>query len=135
MTEADYFTLGLQKNAYLNVAIFVASYDAYFKPFVEHLCYQKLRHWDLEMKRIAACSLSLMCPLNPKFVARELLPSLTKYLNSDIMNIKLGSIIGIGEILLGLKGKSSMHQLQNEMKDSVFLKSLTQNEKKLMKAG
>ena len=28
-----------------------------------------------------------------------------------------------------------MHQLKNEMKDSVFLKSLTQNDKKLMKAG
>lgn len=36
---------------------------------------------------------------------------------------------------MGLKGKSNIHQLQNEMKDSVFLKSLTQNEKKLMKAG
>ena len=38
-------------------------------------------------------------------------------------------------MLLGLIGKSCQHQLQNEMKDSVFLKSLTQNEKKLMKAG
>jgi hypothetical protein len=47
LTEADYFTLGPQKNAFLNVAIFVASYNDYFKPFVEHLCYQKLRHWDL----------------------------------------------------------------------------------------
>jgi hypothetical protein len=54
----------------LNVAIFVASYPPYFKPFIEHLCYQKLRHWDLEIKRIAACSLSLMCPLNPYFVAK-----------------------------------------------------------------
>lgn len=47
----------------------------------------------------------------------------------------MGTIIGIGEILLGLKGLSHNHQLQNEMKDSVFLKSLTQNEKKLLKAG
>ena len=70
LTEADYFTLGMQKNAFLNVAIFVASYEAYFKPFVEHLAYQKLRHWDLEVKRIGACSLSLMCPLNPSFIAK-----------------------------------------------------------------
>jgi hypothetical protein len=43
------------------------------------------------------------------------------------MTTKLGSIIGIGEILIGLAGKSHIHQLHNEMKDSVFLKSLTQN--------
>lgn len=43
------------------------------------------------------------------------------------MSIKLGTIIGLGEILLGLKGLSNRHQLIGEMKDSVFLKSLTQN--------
>jgi hypothetical protein len=43
------------------------------------------------------------------------------------MTIKLGSIIGISELLIGLSGKSHMHILHNEMKDSVFLKSLTQN--------
>jgi hypothetical protein len=111
LTEADYFTLGLQKNAYLNVAIFVGSYTAYFKPFVEHLCYQKLRHWDLEIKRIAACSLSLMCPLNPHFISKEILPALLNYLDFDSMSVKLGTIIGIGEILLGLKGLSHRHQL------------------------
>jgi hypothetical protein len=34
-----------------------------------------------------------------------------------------------------MRGKSHLHQLHNEMKDSVFLKSFTQNEKKLLKAG
>lgn len=67
----------------------------------------------MEIKRIAACSLSLMCPLNPSFVANEMLSSLLKYLGSDQQSVKLGSIIGIGEILLGLKGLSHQHQLQN----------------------
>lgn len=43
------------------------------------------------------------------------------------MNVKLGTIIGIGEIFMGLSGLSHKHQLFGEMKDSVFLKSLTQN--------
>lgn len=63
------------------------------------------------------------------------MPSLLSYLDFDSMNVKLGSIIGIGEIMLGLSGLSHQHQLIGEMKDSVFLKSLTQNEKKLLKAG
>lgn len=52
-----------------------------------------------------------MCPLNPLFVAKEVLPSLKNYLEFDSMNVKLGSIIGIGEILMGLNGLSHKHQL------------------------
>jgi len=52
-----------------------------------------------------------MCPLNPIFISKEILPSLLNYLDSDSMNVKLGTIIGIGEILMGLKGLSHRHQL------------------------
>jgi hypothetical protein len=88
--------LGPQKNAYLNVAIFIASYEEYFRPFVEHLAYQKLRHWDLEVKRIAACSLSLMAPLNPQFFGGEVLTALVNYLDSESASVRLGSVIGLG---------------------------------------
>jgi hypothetical protein len=80
---------------------------------VEHLSYQKLRHWDLEIKRIAACSLSLMVPLNPAFFGGEVLQALVNYLDSDVLNVKLGTIIGLGEVLLGLRGKSHLHQMHN----------------------
>lgn len=113
LTEADYFTLGPQKNAYLNVAIFIASYEDYYKPFVEHLCHQKLRHWDLEIKRIAACSLSLMVSLNPAFIGRDIIQAMLKYMDSDILTVKLGAIIGLSEILLGLKGLSHLHMMHN----------------------
>ena len=56
-------------------------------------------------------------------------------MDSDSLNVKLGSLIGLSEVLLGLKGLSHMHMMQGEMKDSVFLKSMAQNEKKLLKAG
>jgi hypothetical protein len=102
---------------------------------VEHLCHQKLKHWDLEVKRIASCSLSLMVPLNPAFIGRELLQSLLLYMDSDSLTVKLGSLMGLSEVLLGLRGLSHLHMMHNEMKDSVFLKSLTQNEMKLIKAG
>jgi hypothetical protein len=54
-----------------------------------------------------------MCPLNPSFIAKEVLPALAQYLKADSMNTRLGTLIGIGEILLGLKGLSNTHQLQN----------------------
>lgn len=94
---------------------------------MEHLCHQKLRHWDLEVKRIAACSMSMMVPLNPAFVGNEVLNALLRYMDADALNVKLGALIGLSEALLGLRGLSHLNMLHNEMKDSVFLKSLTQN--------
>lgn len=68
-------------------------------------------------------------------MAQEMIPSLASYLQADSMSTRLGSLIGLGELIIGLAGLSHIHQLHNEMKDSVFLKSLTQNEKKLINAG
>jgi len=76
-----------------------------------------------------------MVPLNPAFIGKEIIPALLRYLDSDVMGVKLGALLGLSEILLGLKGLSHQHIMHNEMKDSVFLKSMTQNEKKLLKAG
>ena len=49
------------------------------------------------------------------------------YLDGDALNVKLGALIGLSEALLGLRGLSHLHMMQGEMKDSVFLKSMTQN--------
>jgi hypothetical protein len=69
LTEADYFTIGIRSNSYLNVGLFVASYEDYYEPFVEHLTFVKLRHVDIEVRRLAAAALSLLTPLNPKVIA------------------------------------------------------------------
>ena len=65
LTEADYFTLGLRNNSYLNVGLYVANYDIYFKAFIEHLAFVKLRHWELDIRKLAAATLALMTCLNP----------------------------------------------------------------------
>ncbi len=76
MTEADYFTLGLRNNAYLNVGLYVGSYKSYFEAFIEHLAFVKLRHWDTEIRRLSAAALSLMTPLFPEFIVNDILKGL-----------------------------------------------------------
>jgi hypothetical protein len=51
------------------------------------------------------------------------------------VHIRHGALYGISEILIGLSGNGHLHNMKNEMKESVFLKTLTKNERKLMKAG
>ena len=46
-----------------------------------------------------------------------------------------GGLYALGDILLALNSKSHVHNMSNIMKDSIFLKSLSLNEQKLIKSG
>ena len=54
LTEADYFTLSNRVNAYLNVSCFVAQFPEYFPSMAKHLAFNKLQHWEPQMRQLAA---------------------------------------------------------------------------------
>ena len=58
--------MGVTLNAYLNVGLYVSSYDIYFEPFVQHLSLNKLRHLDINTRTRAASAMGLMVPLRPE---------------------------------------------------------------------
>ena len=95
----------------------------------------KLKHWELETRKLSASSLALMTCLNPKFLVEEILRGLINNCFDDNVNIRHGSIYGISEILCGLAGCGQLHCFKDEMKDSIFLSVLSNNEKKLINAG
>jgi len=39
LTEADYFTLGVRTNSYLNVGLYISQYPEYYNSFVCHLAF------------------------------------------------------------------------------------------------
>lgn len=135
LTEADYFALGLRQNAFLNVGIFVGSYPEYYPVFVQHLAFVKLKHWDLEIRRLASSALSLFSVLGGKELWNDVLKGLLKEAMSQMVHVRHGALYGIADILCGLKGKSALHNLKNEMKDSAFLRNLSKKQRKLIKAG
>ena len=135
LTEADYFTLGVRSNAYLKVAPFVSHYEEYYYEFVEHLATVKLKNWDADLRKLAASTICLLTPLKPDYIAHKVLPRLTDLCVSESIMVRHGAIYGISEILLGLSGHSDLHCCRDLAKDSIFLKSLSQNERKLIKAG
>lgn len=87
------------------------------------------------MRKLAAAAIALMTPLNPKLMAQEILPGLIDLCFNDNVHIRHGAVYGIGEILLGLSGQCEIHCMNDEMKDSVFLKTVAKNERKLIQAG
>ena len=135
LTEADYFALGMRQNAFLNVGLFVGSYVDYYPSFVQHLAFVKLKHWDIDIRRLSASALSLFSVLGMKELWNDVLRGLSKEAMNEMVHVRHGALYGIADILCGLKGKSSMHNMKNEMKDSAFLRNLNKKQRKLIKAG
>jgi len=54
LTAADYFSLGNRANAYLSVAPVIAAFPSYRYSLIDHLTDVKLRHWDVEIRELAA---------------------------------------------------------------------------------
>ena len=135
LTEADYFTLGVRNNAYLNVGIFVASYSEYFENFVNHLIDNKLKYPDTTIRRLSAASLCLLTVINPKTMIDLSVDELIKRSTCEMLHQRHGALYALGDILIALNGNSKMHNMSDAMKDSIFLKSLSLNEKKLIKSG
>lgn len=106
LTEADYFTLGNRNHAYLHVTCFIAQFPDYLHFMINHLLEQKLKHWDIIIRQLTGCALSVLAPFAPDYYITTVLPKLLHMAFDANLIYRHGSILGVAEALLGLAGKS-----------------------------
>lgn len=106
LTEADYFTLGNRNHAYLHVTCFIAQFEEYLQFMIDHLVDQKLKHWDIIIRQLAACTLSVLTPFAPDYFSNNILGKLVGQVFDNNLVIRHGAILGAGESILGLAGGS-----------------------------
>jgi hypothetical protein len=102
LTNADYFTLGNRTNAYRVVAPQVAVYPQYRYALLDHLLNVKLRHWDKDVRTLAAESLAGLAQLDPNWTVEVALPFLLPLTTSTDLLVRHGATLGIAEIVLAL---------------------------------
>ncbi|CAG9559959.1 unnamed protein product [Danaus chrysippus] len=102
LTAADFQSVGPRNHAYLVVAPYVARYEEYTRPLVDHLVNLKLEHWDCAIRELAAKALNELTKQTPDYVAKEVLPKLVKKTESIDLNVRHGAILGIGEAIYAL---------------------------------
>jgi Tubulin folding cofactor D C terminal len=102
LTLADYHSLGNRRHSFLHVASQVAAFPAYRYSLVEHLLSTKLKHWDKDIRVLAAESLGLMCGTDAEWFKATALPSLLAQITSTDLFARHGAILAIAEICLGL---------------------------------
>jgi hypothetical protein len=102
LTAADYFTLGNRVNAYLNVAPIVAAFPQYRYALLDHLLHTKLRHWDRDVREVAAKALARLAPVDPAWAISTALPALLPLTASPDLFTRHGATLGVAELALAL---------------------------------
>ncbi|KAJ3162190.1 hypothetical protein HDU88_007113 [Geranomyces variabilis] len=100
VTAADYFAVGNRSAAFLEIAVGVARYPEYHGQICQHVATTSLVHWDPTMRVLAADALANLTPIDPAYMAREVLPTLILQAGSEELNVRHGAALAIGAICL-----------------------------------
>lgn len=99
--------MGSRANAYLELSVYIAQYEEYTQPLINHLAERKVGHWDLHVRELAAKALNRLAKVAPSYLADTVMPQLLKNVESlDDLYLKHGSILAIGELTLGLSNEA-----------------------------
>lgn len=109
LTKADYHSLGLRTNSYLNIAPYIAQYDEYRHSLVDHLLHTKLRHWDKELRQLSSRALHNIAPLDPTYFVEVVLPTLIPWTLNDQVFVRHGACLAIAEVVLALSQPPHEH--------------------------
>ncbi|GAX17326.1 hypothetical protein FisN_10Lh191 [Fistulifera solaris] len=135
LTTADFFSLGNRTNSYTKIACSVATYVEYRKPIINHLYREKLFHWDISIRTLAANTLGRIVPLDASYFCSIILPDLLENsLDMKNLHVRHGAVVGVAEITFALATNGRLSQISN--KHMTVLKRLVANiEKKRLYRG
>jgi hypothetical protein len=135
ISEMDFFSVGFKNNSYLKIAPFVAQFNNYTIPFIEHLSHVKIYHIEKEMRNISCKTLGLISLFDVEFVVGNIIPTLlTECVNKNLQK-RHGSLLAIACILLSYSGNTKVMSEKEKANENIFKKSLSINERKLTKSG
>lgn len=102
LTAADFYSVGMRTNSYLVISDFIAKHSEYTIPLIDHLVELKTGHWDIAIRELTAKALSKLTHHNPSYMATSVLQRLFAKTDSIDVNLRHGSLLAIGEVILAL---------------------------------
>eukprot|EP00092_Neocalanus_flemingeri_P020394 GFUD01022092.1.p1 GENE.GFUD01022092.1~~GFUD01022092.1.p1 ORF type:complete len:1159 (+),score=370.35 GFUD01022092.1:112-3588(+) len=107
LTVADYFAVGSRSNSFLVLSVFIAGYEEYSRPLVEHLLNRKVGHWDMSVRELTAKALHNLTSCDSHYVLRHVLPSLLDTATGRDLHLAHGSTLAAGQVLAALSKVAS----------------------------
>ncbi|KAI5607304.1 tubulin-specific chaperone D [Silurus asotus] len=98
LTAADYFSVGNLNNCYLTISVYIAGFEEYTKPMIDHLVTRKINHWDGAIRELATKALHNLTPRAPDYMANTVFPQLLPMATGMDMHKRHGAILACAEI-------------------------------------
>ncbi|XP_072531302.1 tubulin-specific chaperone D [Salminus brasiliensis] len=98
LTAADYFTVGNLNNCYLNISVYIAGFEEYTRPMIDHLVTRKINHWDGVIRELATKALHNLTPQALDYMTNTVLPQLLPVATAMDLHGRHGAILACAEI-------------------------------------
>lgn len=102
LTMADFFSVAVRSNAFLQISDFIAQFEEYRRKLIDHLIAKKINHWDTNIRELSAQALSNLAKRDPVYMRDVILPKLFDLTETTDLNARHGATLAIGEIILSL---------------------------------
>ncbi|XP_052612705.1 tubulin-specific chaperone D isoform X3 [Peromyscus californicus insignis] len=102
LTTADYFAVGNISNCFLVISVFIAGFQEYTKPMIDHLVSMKINHWDGAIRELSAKALHNLTPQVPEYIATHVFPTLLLMTLSPDLHTRHGAILSCAEVTYAL---------------------------------
>uniref|UniRef100_A0A6P4E891 Tubulin-specific chaperone D n=1 Tax=Drosophila rhopaloa TaxID=1041015 RepID=A0A6P4E891_DRORH len=102
-TTTDFYSVGIRQNSYLNISDYIAQFEVYREPLINHLVQHKVNHWDPAIRELTAKALHKLSLKEPEYMAAVVLPQLLAKTDTIDINCRHGCVLAMGEIILALR--------------------------------
>ncbi|XP_058465569.1 tubulin-specific chaperone D [Malaya genurostris] len=103
LTMADFFSVAVRSNAFLQISDYIAQFDEYRRKLIDHLIERKINHWDTNIRELSALALSNFTRRDPVYMRDVVLPTLFDLTETTDLNARHGATLAIGEVILSLR--------------------------------
>ncbi|XP_072167628.1 tubulin-specific chaperone D-like [Diadema setosum] len=139
VTTADYFAVGNRINTYLNISYYIAGFDEYTLPLIDHLYQVKVGHWDDAIRELTSQALHKLTDKAPEYMAKTVLPNIIPRATGIDLNTRHGCLLAVAEVTHALfkyaqtQSKSVVDVIGNECLEGLKAITLKMEEGKMFR--
>ncbi|XP_050073565.1 tubulin-specific chaperone D [Anopheles maculipalpis] len=107
LTTADFFSVAVRSNAFLNISEYIAKFHEYKYNLIDHLISRKINHWDTNIRELSAQALRNLTKHAPEYMRDTIVPQLFQLAESTELNTRHGAVLALGEVINALQALGS----------------------------
>ncbi|XP_022110714.1 tubulin-specific chaperone D-like isoform X2 [Acanthaster planci] len=98
LTTADFLAVGNRTNVFLHISCYIADFEEYTLPLIDHLAKIKIGHWDGAIRELTSQALHNLTPKALNYMIETVLPSLIPLATGIDLFTRHGALLAAAEV-------------------------------------